>query len=80
MANHKPQPVKTLRMAKVQVAIWENQGQKGPFHTVTVSRSYYDEEWKHTDNFTAGDLLTLAKLLDQAHSWIFERQAETVDS
>ena len=43
-----------------QVAIWENQGQKGPFHTVTVSRSYYDEEWKHTDNFTAGDLLTLA--------------------
>jgi hypothetical protein len=80
MANHKPQPVKTLRMAKLQVAIWENQGQKGPFHTVTVSRSYYDEEWKHTDNFTAGDLLTLAKLLDQAHSWIFERQAETVDS
>ena len=80
MANHKPQPVKTLRMARLQVAIWENQGQKGPFHTVTVSRSYYDEEWKHTDNFTSGDLLTLAKLLDQAHSWIFERQAENADS
>ena len=54
MANHKPQPVKTLRMAKVQVAIWENQGQKGPFHTVTVSRSYYDEDWKHHEETFKG--------------------------
>jgi len=36
--------------------------------------------WKHTDNFTAGDLLTLAKLLDQAHTWISEKQAENIDS
>jgi hypothetical protein len=82
MANQqqKPQPVKTLRTAKVQAAIWENQGQNGPFYTVTVSRSYYDEGLKHTDNFGAGDLLTLAKILDQAHTWIFDKLAENVDS
>ena len=46
MAN-KPQPVKTLRGGRIQVAIWENHSDKGPFYNVTVSRSYKEgETWK----------------------------------
>ena len=36
-----------------------------------MSRSYKQgEEWKQADTFATDDLLLLAKLLDQAHSWI----------
>ena len=46
MAN-KPQPVKTLRGGRIQVAIWENHSDKGPFYNVTVSRSYKEgDSWK----------------------------------
>jgi hypothetical protein len=46
MAN-KPQPIKTLRAGRIQVAIWENHSDKGPFYNVTVSRSYKEgDTWK----------------------------------
>ena len=38
---------------------------------VTFERSYKDgEEWKTTNSFGRDDLLKLAKLADEAHSWI----------
>lgn len=42
-----------------------------------MSRSYKQgEEWKQSDSFGADDLLLLAKLLDQAHSWIISQPAK----
>ena len=46
----------------------------GPGYSVTMSRSYKQgEEWKQADSYGADDLLLLAKLLDQAHTWILEQ-------
>jgi hypothetical protein len=68
-ANAKP--VQKYRDGALEVAIWRRDGEKGPFYTVSMSRSYKQgEHWKQSDSYAADDLLPLAKLLDQAHSWI----------
>ena len=44
----------------------------------TFSRSYKDpaDQWQRTQSFGLGDLLMLAKMVDQTHSRIFELQRE----
>jgi hypothetical protein len=74
MAKHKP--VHDIRIAGIKAAIWENETQNGMRHNVTVCRLYKDgEQWKQTESFGRDDLLVLAKVLDQAHTWIFEQSA-----
>jgi hypothetical protein len=61
----------------VRASIWENKTEHGVRHKVTVTRLYKDgEEWKTTDGFGRDDLLTLAKVLNLAHSWIFEQSTK----
>jgi hypothetical protein len=67
----KPKPAHKIRHRALAVTIWKNDSDKGSWYTVTPSRSYKQgEEWKESDRFDSDDLLPLAKLLDQAHSWI----------
>jgi hypothetical protein len=74
MANNKP--VKEFRMGPVKVLVWANETTNGVRHNVTVSRLYKDEdEWKETQSFGRDDLMLLAKLADQAHTWIYEQSA-----
>ena len=70
----KPQPpAHEIRFGSVKGAIWENQTPNGTRFNVTVSRIYKDgEQWKSTDSFGRDDLLLLAKVIDFAHSWIFD--------
>lgn len=73
----KAKPAHKLRAGGIEVAIWRNEGEKGPWYSVTMSRSYKKgEEWRQADSFAADDLLLLAKLLDQAHSWIISQPAK----
>jgi hypothetical protein len=68
-------PTHKIRSGALTVTIWKNQGEKGAFYTVTPSRSYKKgEEWEETDSYSFDDLMTLAKLLDLAHTWILEQQ------
>jgi len=77
MANNKPQPVKTLRMGRIQAAVWENHSDKGAFYNVTVSRSYKEGDgWKSSDSFGRDDLLVLCQLLGAAYTFILQKQAE----
>jgi hypothetical protein len=70
-------PVHKLRIGTLSVAIWENSNDNGSWYSVTPARGYKDGEiWKDSDSFGFDDLLTLAKLLDQAHSWIQEKLAQ----
>jgi hypothetical protein len=68
---NKTQPVHEIRLGAVKVAIWENATRNGTLFNVTVQRLYRDDDqWKHSDSFGRDDLLLLAKLADQAHTWI----------
>jgi hypothetical protein len=70
------QPAQKFRNGALTVTLWRNDGEKGPWYSVKAARSdKQGEEWKETDSFGFDDLLSLAKLLDQAHSWILTQQA-----
>lgn len=65
-------PVHELRMGRIRAAIWANETQNGTRHNVTVSRIYKDgNDWKDSSSFGRDDLPLVAKVMDQAHSWIF---------
>ncbi len=65
-------PAHKLRIGVLQVTIWRNVSDRGTWYSVTPSRGYKqgDETWKETDSLGFDDILVMAKLLDQAHTWI----------
>ena len=73
MSKTKQQPVHEIRLGAVKATIWENETSVGTRHNVTVSRLYKDgDDWKQTESFGRDDLPLLAKVVDQAHTWIFD--------
>src|SRR5262245_50167508 len=70
-------PVKTLRLGRIKAAIWENGNDQRTFFNVTFARTYMDEDKKFhdSDSFGRDDLLLLAKLADQAHTFICDRMS-----
>jgi hypothetical protein len=56
----------------------ENKADKKKFYNVTFARTYLDQarNYHETDSFGRDDLPLVAKLADQAHTFIFERLAE----
>ena len=64
-------PVHDVRLGVIKAAIWKNTVGDVVRYNVTLSRIYKDEaEWKTSDTFGRDDLLVLAKVADQAHTWI----------
>ena len=60
----------------VEIAIWRNESDAGPFYSVSVQRSFeVENEWKRTSTLTKHDLLPVAVMLQQAWSWICEQQS-----
>ena len=69
----KQKPVHEVRLGTVKAAIWENRTENGLRFNLTVARIYKDgDQWRSTDTFGRDDLLLLAKVVDLAHSWIFD--------
>ena len=65
-------PVHEVRLGLIKAAIWENSAGENLRYNVTFSRIYKnDTEWKTSDAFGRDDLLVLAKVADQAHTWIW---------
>lgn len=76
MSSAKTRPIHEVRLGRIRAAIWENDTQNGTRHNVTVSRLYKDgDQWKDSTSFGRDDLPLVAKVVDQAHSWIFEQSA-----
>jgi hypothetical protein len=68
-------PVHKIRDGAIEVSIWKNDGEKGPWFSVSHRRSYKQgDEWKESDSYGEDDLLPLAKLIDLAHTWILGQQ------
>ena len=70
------QPAHKIRIGVLQVTIWRNQSEKGNWYSIIPTRGYKqgDATWKETDSLGFDDLLTMAKLFDQAHTWIMHQQ------
>lgn len=79
MANKNAAPTKNapaheIRLGTIKATIWENETPTGTRHNVTIARLYKDDdEWKRTESFGRDDLPLVAKVVDLAHSWIFEQ-------
>jgi hypothetical protein len=74
-------PVHTIRYGAIQAAVWRNIVDNGnasrPMYSVTFSRSYRDgnEKWKDSASFGVDDLLLVAKVADEVHSWIAHQKS-----
>ena len=78
--TQKQKPIHEVRLSHIKCAIWRNETESGVRYNATFSRIYKDgDNWNSTDSFGRDDLLLLAKVADQAHSWIFA-QAQDNDS
>ena len=76
-ANSPKLPVKTFRLGRIKAAVWENEADQKKFYNVTFARTYVDDakNYHDTDSFGRDDLPLVAKLADQAHTFIFGRLA-----
>jgi len=64
-------------MGRIKAAIWQNEIDTGIRYNVTVGRPCKDgNDWKQTESFGRDDLPVLAKVADQAHTFIFHKQQE----
>jgi hypothetical protein len=76
-ATDKRKPAHKIRSGSITITIWKNEGDKSAWYSVRPSRRYKDgDEWKEADTYGPEDLMTLAKLLDLAHTWIINQQAQ----
>jgi hypothetical protein len=71
-------PVKTFRLGRIKAAVWENEADQKKYFNVTFAQTYVDEakNYHDTDSFGRDDLPLVAKLADQAHTFIFEQLAK----
>lgn len=74
----KTKPVHEVRLGAIKAAVWRNETENGVRFNVTFCRLYKDgDQWQTTDSFGRDDLLQVAKVADQAHSWIFNQTQES---
>lgn len=74
-------PVAKLRLGLLNANIWQRTTEDHTFYSVSFERRYRDAQgnWQSTHSYNSDDLLSLAKLADQAHSWIFNLHAREAD-
>lgn len=66
-------PAHKIRISNITAVIWRNTGEK-TWYSVQVSRSYkVDDGWRDTEALGFDDLLTAAKVLDLAHTWVMHQ-------
>ena len=73
-------PVHELRFRNIRAAIWHNEGHRGLWYSVTISRRYRDGDgnWQSADSFNSLELLVVAELARAAFLWIATSQPPAV--
>ena len=68
----KHKPIHQIRIGKVRASIWEQSSGKGPFLTVTLSRSYKDKQaqWHNGHSYLGHDLEALIDCALEAKEWM----------
>lgn len=65
-------PIQTFRIGSVRAAVWAKQGENGTFHSVTITRTYKDEngDYQDTASYSHPELLAVARVAEQAARYI----------
>ncbi|MCC6232334.1 MAG: hypothetical protein IT580_06795 [Verrucomicrobiales bacterium] len=80
-SNPNQKPAAEIRLGSLKAAIWKNDTEAGVRYNTSFCRFYRDgEQWKTSDYFGREDLLLLAKVADQAHTWIHAQLRENAPS
>lgn len=75
--NTNQKPAHEVRLGSIKAAVWKNPTENGVRFNVTFTRLYrQNEKWASTDSFGRDDLLLLAKVADQTHSWIHQQEQQ----
>lgn len=77
--NTKQKPEHEIRLGKIRATIWGNPTENGIRYSITMSKLYKNEEgnWRDSTSFGREDLLLLAKVVDIAHTWLYEQRADS---
>lgn len=68
-------PVREIRIGAVKASIWKNEAKNGgSYYSASFHTLYRDQEgsWRRSSSFGRDDLLLLAKVVDQVHSYMVE--------
>ena len=62
-------PADVLRDGSLKATIWENEGEKGVYHSTTLAKTFEDKSGKlrDTHSFSSSDLLRVSELARQAY-------------
>lgn len=66
----KTAPTQKVKVGSIQVAIWENKGEKGTFQSITMERTYTTDNGKtfeHTNSLRKNDLPKAILALQKAY-------------
>lgn len=78
MSTEPNRPIRIFRLRGVKAAVFENKGDQGVFHKVTLQRIYREgEQWKTTQSLGRDDLPVAILLLDRAWQFILEIESGT---
>jgi hypothetical protein len=66
-------PVHVCRLGLIKAAIWHNMTRSGERYNVTLTRLFKNGDvWKESNHLGRDDLLLAGKVLDMAHTWIWQ--------
>lgn len=77
--TEKKPPVETLRDGAIKATIWANEGEKGTWHSVEISRTYKrpnSEEFSDSYSYSGADLLKVSQLAQKAYERVSELKNE----
>jgi hypothetical protein len=73
-AHAKPaenRPIQEFRHRRIRATVWKNNAANGTMYAVTITRAFKQgEEWRDSHSFGYDDVLIVAKLMYDAHSFI----------
>jgi len=75
-------PVEKIRVGSVQLSVFRNDGEKGPYYKAELENSYNkDGSWHTTSSYSRRDLINLAKaaLLADSAFGVLSRQESGPD-
>nr|WP_319517142.1 hypothetical protein [uncultured Cohaesibacter sp.] len=77
MSDDVKRPVDKLNDGNLKASIWENESEKGTFHSVSFARTYRDKDGNlaDTNHFSKNDLLKLSRLAEKSYDNVRERQS-----